>query len=28
MWATSFALRELTDAEEARIAELVRKAVS
>ncbi len=27
MWPTSFALRELTDAEEARIAALVRKAV-
>jgi uncharacterized protein YdhG (YjbR/CyaY superfamily) len=28
MWPTSFALKELTAAEEARIAELVRKAVS
>ena len=28
MWPTSFALKELTDAEEARIAELVKKAVS
>jgi uncharacterized protein YdhG (YjbR/CyaY superfamily) len=28
MWPTSFALRELTAAEEARIAELVKKAVS
>jgi uncharacterized protein YdhG (YjbR/CyaY superfamily) len=28
MWPTSFALKELTDAEEARIAELVRRAVS
>ena len=28
MWATSFALKELTDAEEKRIAELVKKAVS
>jgi uncharacterized protein YdhG (YjbR/CyaY superfamily) len=28
MWATSFALKELTDAEEARIVELVKKAVS
>jgi uncharacterized protein YdhG (YjbR/CyaY superfamily) len=27
MWPTSFALKELTAAEEARIAELVRKAV-
>jgi uncharacterized protein YdhG (YjbR/CyaY superfamily) len=27
MWPTSFALRELSEAEEARIAELVRKAV-
>jgi uncharacterized protein YdhG (YjbR/CyaY superfamily) len=27
MWPTSFALKELTDAEEARIAALVRKAV-
>ena len=28
MWPTSFALRELTDAEEARIGELVKRAVS
>lgn len=28
MWPTSFALKELTSAEEARIRELVRKAVS
>jgi uncharacterized protein YdhG (YjbR/CyaY superfamily) len=28
MWPTSFALKELTDAEEARIGELVKKAVS
>jgi uncharacterized protein YdhG (YjbR/CyaY superfamily) len=28
MWPTSFALTELTAAEEARIAELVKKAVS
>jgi uncharacterized protein YdhG (YjbR/CyaY superfamily) len=28
MWPASFALKELTDVEEARIAELVRKAVS
>jgi uncharacterized protein YdhG (YjbR/CyaY superfamily) len=28
MWPTSFALKELTDAEEARIGELVTKAVS
>jgi uncharacterized protein YdhG (YjbR/CyaY superfamily) len=28
MWATSFALKELTDTEEARIIELVKKAVS
>jgi uncharacterized protein YdhG (YjbR/CyaY superfamily) len=28
MWPTSFALRELTDAEEARIVALVKKAVS
>jgi uncharacterized protein YdhG (YjbR/CyaY superfamily) len=28
MWPTSFALTELTDAEEAKIAELVKKAVS
>ena len=28
MWPTSFALKELTDAEEARIAALVKKAVS
>jgi hypothetical protein len=28
MWPTSYALKELTDAEEARIAELVKKAVS
>ncbi len=28
MWPTSFALQELTSAEEARIAELVKKAVS
>lgn len=28
MWATTFALKEMTAAEEARIAELVRKAVS
>lgn len=28
MWPTSFALKELTEAEEARIAALVRKAVS
>ena len=28
MWATSFALKELTDAEEAKIAALVKKAVS
>ena len=28
MWPTSFALKELTAAEEARIAELVKKAVS
>ena len=28
MWPTSFALKELTDAEEARIVELVKKAVS
>jgi uncharacterized protein YdhG (YjbR/CyaY superfamily) len=28
MWPTSFALKELTTAEEARIAELVKKAVS
>jgi uncharacterized protein YdhG (YjbR/CyaY superfamily) len=28
MWPTSFALSELTDAEEARIGELVKKAVS
>jgi uncharacterized protein YdhG (YjbR/CyaY superfamily) len=28
MWATSFALKELTSAEEARIAALVKKAVS
>jgi len=28
MWPTSFALKELTDAEEARIGELVRKAAS
>jgi uncharacterized protein YdhG (YjbR/CyaY superfamily) len=28
MWPTSFALTELTDAEEAKIASLVRKAVS
>ena len=28
MWATSFALKELTAAEEARIAALVKKAVS
>ena len=28
MWATAFALAKLTDAEEARIAELVRKAAS
>jgi uncharacterized protein YdhG (YjbR/CyaY superfamily) len=27
MWPTSFALKELTDADEARIAELVKKAV-
>jgi uncharacterized protein YdhG (YjbR/CyaY superfamily) len=28
MWPTAFALKELTDAEEARIGELVKKAVS
>ena len=28
MWPASFALKELTDAEEARIAELVKKAVT
>ena len=28
MWPTAFALKELTDAEEARIVELVKKAVS
>lgn len=28
MWATSFALKELTPAEEARISELIKKAVS
>jgi uncharacterized protein YdhG (YjbR/CyaY superfamily) len=28
MWATSFALKELTDADEAKIAALVKKAVS
>jgi len=28
MWPTAFALTELTDAEEARIAALVKKAVS
>jgi len=28
MWPTSFAVKELTDAEEARIGELVKKAVS
>ncbi len=28
MWPTSFALKELTDAEEARIAALVKRAVS
>ena len=28
MWPTSFALKELTDAEEARIGALVKKAVS
>ena len=28
MWPTSFALKELTDTEELRIAELVKKAVS
>jgi uncharacterized protein YdhG (YjbR/CyaY superfamily) len=28
MWPTSFALKELTDAEEARISALVKKAVS
>ena len=28
MWPTSFALKELTAAEEARIAELVKRAVS
>ena len=28
MWPTSFALKELTPAEEARIAELVKRAVS
>jgi uncharacterized protein YdhG (YjbR/CyaY superfamily) len=28
MWPTAFALKELTDAEEARIAELVKQAVS
>jgi uncharacterized protein YdhG (YjbR/CyaY superfamily) len=28
MWPTSYALRELTDVEEARIAELVKKSVS
>jgi uncharacterized protein YdhG (YjbR/CyaY superfamily) len=28
MWPTSFALKKLTDAEEARIAELVKRAVS
>jgi uncharacterized protein YdhG (YjbR/CyaY superfamily) len=28
MWATSFALKELSTAEEARIAALVKKAVS
>ncbi len=28
MWPTSFALKELTDTEEARISELVKKAVS
>ncbi len=28
MWPTTFALKELTDVEEARIAELVKKAVS
>jgi len=28
MWATDFALKDLTDAEEARIAALVKKAVS
>jgi uncharacterized protein YdhG (YjbR/CyaY superfamily) len=28
MWPTSFALKELTAAEEARISELVKKAVS
>jgi uncharacterized protein YdhG (YjbR/CyaY superfamily) len=28
MWPTSFALRELTPAEEARIGELVKRAVS
>ena len=28
MWPTSFALKDLTDADEARIAELVKKAVS
>jgi uncharacterized protein YdhG (YjbR/CyaY superfamily) len=28
MWPTSFALKELTDTEEARIVELVKKAVS
>ena len=28
MWPTAFALKELTDAEEARIVDLVKKAVS
>ena len=28
MWATDFALKDITDAEEAKIAKLVRKAVS
>ena len=28
MWPTSFALKELTDAQQARIATLVKKAVS